>query len=122
MRKQQQGMTLIGMILVLVVLGLIGFGVIQLVPVYLENMKIVQVLNQVKTDLQGQSASVADIRKSLSKRVDIEALYDVDYRKDFVISRATNGYKVQMKYERRRAYFGNISLVADFDHSVEIIR
>jgi type II secretory pathway component PulJ len=122
MRNKQQGMTLIGMVIVLTILGLIGFGVIQLVPVYLENMKIVQVLNQTQKDLEGQSATVADIRKALGKRVDIEALYDVDYRKDFVITRTGNGLKVQMKYERKRPYFGNVSLVADFDHAVEIIR
>jgi len=51
MRNRQTGMTAIGFILVVVVLGLIGFGVIQLVPVYLENMKILQVLNQTKTNL-----------------------------------------------------------------------
>jgi type II secretory pathway pseudopilin PulG len=122
MRNKQQGMTLIGMIIMLTILGIIGFGVLQLVPVYLESMKIAQVLNQVKNDLEGQSATVADIRKSLGKRVDIEALYDVNYRTDFVITRTGNGLKVQMKYERKRPYFGNISLVADFDHSVEIIR
>ncbi len=122
MRKQQRGMTTIGMILVLTILGLIGFGIIQLVPVYLENMKIVQLLNQVQSDLEGQSATVADIRKKLAKRVNIESLYDVNYREDFIITRSPGGFKVQMKYTRQRPYFGNISLLAEFDHSVEIIR
>ena len=122
MVKRQRGMTAIGLLIVLTVLGLIGFGVIQLVPVYLENMKIQQVLNQVRDELEGQNATTADIREALGKRVDIEGLYDVSYRKDFVISRTGSGLKVAIDYERERAYFGNVYLLAKFKHSVEIIR
>ena len=122
MRKDQRGITTIGFIMVLAVLGLIGFAVIQLVPVYLENMKIIQVLNQTKTDLDGQNASIEDIRKSIDKRVNIEGLYGVNPRKDFSVKRGGNGYTVSTDYERRRAYVANIYLLAEFEHSVEIIR
>jgi hypothetical protein len=122
MHNNQRGMTAIGFILVLAVLGLISFGVLQMVPVYLESMKIVQVLKQTKTDLDGQNADIDKIRDSIAKRANIEALYDVDPRKDFTIKRIGNGYKVSMVYERRRAYVANVYLLAVFDHSVEIIR
>ena len=122
MRNRQAGMTAIGFILVVVVLGLIGFGVIQLVPVYLENMKILQVLNQTKTNLDGQNASAIEIRKSLAKRANIEALYEVNPAKDFVIKRSPEGYRVTIDYARKKAYFANVSLLAEFEHSVEIIR
>ena len=122
MRNRQTGMTAIGFILIIVVLGLIGFGVIQLVPVYLENMKIQQVLNQTKTSLDGQNSSPVDIRKALAKRANIEALYDVDPKKDFVIKRSPEGFSVTIDYARKKAYFYNVSLLAEFEHSVEIIR
>jgi hypothetical protein len=122
MRKSQRGITTIGLIMVLAVLGLISFAVIQMVPVYLENMKIVQVLKQTKTDLDGQNASADDIRSGLDKRVNIEGLYDVDARKDFEIKRGGNGYNVRMAYERRMPYVANIYILAVFDNSVEIIR
>jgi len=122
MRKRQEGMTALGFILVLAVLGVIAFGVIQLVPVYLENMKMVQVLNQTKTALDGQNASVTDIRKSIEKRVDIEMLMDVSPRKDFVIKRSPNGFTVAIDYERRKPYIANVYLLAEFEHSVEIVR
>jgi hypothetical protein len=122
MRNNQRGMTAIGFILVLAVLGLISFGVLQMVPVYLESMKIVQVLKQTKTDLDGQNADIDEIRNSIAKRVNIEGLYDVNPRKDFTIKRTGNGYAVGMAYERRRAYVANVYLLAVFDHSVEIIR
>lgn len=122
MRNHQRGMTTIGLILVLAVLGAIAFAVIQLVPVYLENMKLVQVLNQTKTSLDGQSAGVTEIRKSIEKRVDIEGLRDVNIHQDFAIKRSPNGYRVSIDYERRKPYVANVYLLAEFDHSVEIIR
>ena len=88
-------MTIIGLLLVLAVLGLIAFGVIQLVPVYLENMKIVQILNQTKDQLDGQSPSVKDIRDALYKRAKIEDLQDIDTKKDFWLSR--NPVAIQLK-------------------------
>jgi hypothetical protein len=122
MRKKQQGITALGFMMLLVVFGFLTFGVIQLVPVYLENMKVVQVLNQVKSDLDGQNASLMDIRKSLDKRVNIEDLRDINWRTDFVISRSNNGYFISIEYERVRSFVANVSLLAEFEHEVEIRR
>jgi hypothetical protein len=121
MRTQQRGMTTIGLILVLVVLGLIAFGTIQLVPVYLENMKIVQMLNQTKTQLDGQKPSVRMIRDALYRRAEIESLNDIDTKKDFIIKPVPKGYSVSIKYERRKPYVANVYLLAAFEHSVEIV-
>jgi hypothetical protein len=115
-------MTTIGFILVLAVLGLIAFGVIQMVPVYLENMRIVQILNQTKSSLDGQNASVAEIRETIEKRIDIEGLREVNARKDFEVKRSRNGYSISVDYERRRSYIANIYLLAVFDYSVEVVR
>jgi len=115
-------MTFLGVIILMSVLGMIAFGVIQLVPVYLENMKIVQVLNKTKTELDGQNAGASVIFTALNKRATVEDLYDVDIRKDFKIKRSPNGHTVSVDYERRRPYIANIYLLAEFDHSVEIIR
>jgi hypothetical protein len=122
MRKQQRGMTTVGLVMLLAVFGMIAFGVIQLIPVYLENMKAVQVLNQVKSDLDGQNASLAQIRTAIGKRVDIEDLRAFHWKKDFAISRSPNGYWVQIDYDRKKAYIANVSLLVEFDHEVEIKR
>lgn len=119
--KQQRGMTTIGLLLVLAVLGAIVFGVIQLVPVYLENMKVVQLMNQTKEQLDGQNPSVKDIRDALYKRAEIEDLRDIDTRKDILVKPKSGGYTVEIAYERRKPYIANISLLAEFSHSVEIV-
>ena len=122
MRKQQQGMTALGLLCLLTIFGFIAFGVLQMVPVYLENMKVVQVMNQTKIEMDGQNATVTDIRKSLGKRVTVEDLYDIDYEKDFKIKRTGNGYMISTDYSRKKNYFANLYLLAEFEHSVEITR
>jgi hypothetical protein len=122
MHSKQRGMTFIGIVILVAVFGLIGFGVIQLVPVYLENMKVVQSVNQVKVELDSNKADAVAIRKALRKRFVVEDLRDMDVKKDFIIERVGVGYRVTADYERRRPYLANIYLLAEFEHSVEIVR
>lgn len=122
MREQQRGMTTIGLIILIAFIGMVGFGIIQLVPVYLENMRVRQVLNQTKENLEGQNATVSDIRSALAKGVNIESLRAVNAKKDFVIARTEDGYRVSIDYSRERAFVANVFLVTKFSHSVEIDR
>ncbi len=122
MRKQQQGMTTIGLIILVAFIGMFGFGILQMVPVYLENMRIQQVMNQAKTNLDRQKASVLEIRTALGKGLNVESLYDVDANKDFTVSRTETGYVVSTEYQREKQFVANVYLVAKFRHEVEIIR
>ena len=122
MRKHQQGITTLGLITLLAVFGLIGFGVLQMVPVYLENMKLVQVLNQAKIDHDGQNASLSEIKNTIYKRLDVEDLRGINMREDFIFSRSPNGYLVSIEYSRKKTFLANVYLLAEFDHSVEITR
>jgi hypothetical protein len=121
MRDKQQGITAIGLIALLVVLGLLGFGGLKLFPIYLEQMKIAGILNDVKFELDGQNPSLQVIKSSINKRLNIEMVRDMRAT-DFKISKSENGYLLQAKYERRAPYVANIYLVVVFDRSVEIAR
>ena len=123
MRDKQQGITLFGLIALLIVLGLLGFAGLKLVPIYLEQMKIAGILNDVKFALDGQSPSLQVIKSEINKRLNIEMVRDMDTRaKDFKITKSANGYMLHAKYERRTPYLANIYLVVTFDRSVEIFR
>jgi len=122
MRKQQQGMTTIGLIILVAFIGLFGFAILQMVPVYLENMRIKQIMNQTKTNLDSQKASVLEIRTALGKGANVESLYDIDVRKDFTIKRTERGYNVSTEYQREKAFVANVYLLAKFSHEVEIVR
>jgi hypothetical protein len=121
MRRKQQGMTLIGMVIVAMIAGIFVLAAIRLVPVYLEYMKIDSSLDAMKRDLDGSNAGPGQIRTSLERRFDIEGVRNLK-SKDIVVERTANGYRVQADYEGRTPFIANVYFLVDFDKSVEVLR
>jgi len=121
MRNKQSGMTAIGFVILALIVALIGFAGLKLTPVYLEHMKIVTTLKDVKETLDGQNPSIQDIRTSINKRLVVEMVYEVKTN-DFKIRKTESGYEVRIQYERRTPYVGNVYLLAVFNDAVEILR
>ena len=121
MRNKQQGITAIGFVIIAAVVALIGFAALKLTPIYLEHMKIVSTLNDVKADLDGQNPSIQQIRYAIDKRLVIEMITKMK-AKDFEIKKTETGFSVRAQYEDRTPYIANIYLVAVFNNAVEIRR
>ena len=121
MKHRQQGITAVGFVLIVAVAVIIGFAGLRLLPIYMEQMKIAQVLSDVQSELDGQAANPASITKSLKKRLDVESVSAVKSQ-DFDITKTEYGYELGIFYEDRASYLGNLYLVVEFDNSVEIRR
>ncbi|MAF84401.1 MAG: hypothetical protein CL797_09905 [Chromatiales bacterium] len=121
MRSRQQGMTFISLLITAAFVGVIAFAALKIIPAYLEQMKVVSILEDVKRDLDGTGASIIQIRSAIGKRLDVEMVYGIKTR-EFVIKKIGMGYSVQAKYEIREPYFANLYLVVVFDKQVEIKR
>lgn len=121
MRSRQHGITTIGFLIIAVLVVIVGFGALRLTPIYLEHMKILSVLQDIKTDLDGQNASVALIRSAIGKRLNVE-MVTVIKKQDFIIKKSEMGYSVRAQYQKDTPYFGDIYLLAKFNDAVEIRR
>lgn len=119
MRQRQRGMTAIGFILIAALVGLVGYGGIRLLPVYMTQMQIRQLLADLKTENDGNSASPARLQAEIGKRLDIDAI-TFPKRQDFVITKTDGGLLVSVAYEDSVPYLGNLSLTTTFDNSIEI--
>lgn len=121
MKQRQQGMTAIGFIVIASLVAMIGYGGIRLIPVYLTQMKIVKLMNDLKDEYDGAGPTPARLMTEIGKRLDIDA---VDYPKqqDFVISKIDDGFLVEIDYEDQVPYLANLYLTAKFTNSVEISR
>ena len=71
---RQRGMTTLGMIIIVVLIGTIAFASLRLTPVYLNYMKVVGVVNGVQKEFDGQKPTVRAIRSSISRRFDVESV------------------------------------------------
>lgn len=114
MRSRQRGATALGMVIILAIVGLGLYGVIRVVPLYLEYMAVVRAMEQ--TAKEGIS-SPKDIRVALDRRWTIEDIKSID-PKDIEIKRAGSGYTMRAWYRAEAPFISNISLVVDFDKTV----
>lgn len=120
MRRNQQGMTLIGFIIAATVVGTIVYGVLRLIPVFLEYQKVESTLTSVQAEWQGQEPTAANIRNSIQKRLDIESVSVVTLR-DFKVRKKGSGYTVNIAYSHTAPYIANVSFLVEFDKTVEIM-
>ncbi len=117
---RQRGMTALGFIISIAVVGVLLFGVLKVTPIYLENRRLEAVLAYIKQEMDGQGATANQIRMSMARRLDIEMIkLPPEVMK---IRKSRNGYTIEVKYDNRTHYFGDLWLVVALDERVEIIR
>ncbi|MDO9168989.1 MAG: DUF4845 domain-containing protein [Methylobacter sp.] len=116
--KNQQGLTLISIVLIL---GLIGFFVVltlKVVPIYLDHGKVKSALAALQAMPDIQTKSEFEIRDSLTKRFNINYVYDVT-KDDIKVVKQGNYVKVDVEYETVVKLVDNLSLLAEFHDSFE---
>jgi hypothetical protein len=119
--NRQQGMTTIGLFLLLAVIALFALSAVRIIPIYLENFTIKSVLTTVKDDQRVDAKSKAAIWESLSKRLYINEVRLI--KRDHVeISRENGQTTVTITYESRRPYIGRLFIGGSFSESVVIAR
>ena len=119
MRQRQQGITAIGFVLIAALVGLVGYGVIRLIPIYMTQMTIRELLTDLKTENDGNASTPRLLLAAIGKRLEINGI-EYPRRQDFVISPTDDGFRVDVSYEDGVPFIANLSLVASFDNSVEI--
>lgn len=118
--NHQQGMTTIGVILVLVVIAFFATIVIKLSPVYIEHYKVDSVLNTLKGEPMLMNATDASIRSGLAKRFDVNDVEHVS-ADDVVIDRTKGKVSsLSVDYEVRVPLIGNVDAVAKFSEEVKV--
>ena len=119
-RHSQAGITALGFLILAALVGVVGLAVLKVTPMYLKNMRMSQVMQDVENELGGQGSSPVAIRQELAKRFAVEDIrMDIDALK---IAQSKNGYTLHVQYEERAPYVAGIYLVLVFDKQVEIRR
>lgn len=113
-------MTMLGITFLVAFVGLFAFAAIRLTPVYLNYMKIVGVIDGVVAEFDGQNASGGDVRRSISRRFDVESVSQINYR-DVKLTSVDGGLKVAAVYDHTTPFISNISFTVHFDKT-EIVR
>ena len=119
-RQRQLGMTFIGLLCILVLVGIIGYAGVRLVPVYLNYMKLARTMESAASEFKGETGSLDGVRKSLDRHWAIEDITAVD-QKDIEITKDDNGgLQLHVAYDDAVPYIANVSLSVHFDKTVKV--
>jgi hypothetical protein len=118
MSPRQSGMTLISFLTVFVVAGFMILMMLQLVPVYLDHMKVKSTLDGLSNESGLAEKPASEIRKMLQKRWDINSVNDLSAENNVFIEKKNGVVTIQVVYEVEKPIMGNMSALIKFDDSI----
>ena len=116
--RKQNGLTLIGFVIVLSIVLLFAYAAMRLVPMYLEYYALIQAMEKLEDDPMAKSMSAQKIRQSI--QMSLWASYASNNIQDqhIRISKKSDGVNVRVAYEVRKDFLGNVDLIGSFDRTV----
>lgn len=119
-KRKQQGITLIGFIIVLVVAGFFAYMGMILGPAYSEYYGVVKAMNFVAAESKPNDSDFETIRRSLDKQFNVGYVESVTGKDAKLIRDKTVGNTLSMDYEVRKGFIYNIDFVVKFSHTVPL--
>ena len=114
MKRTQGGMTLIGFVIVLGVVGFFAYIAMRLVPMYSEYYAVKQALKGLEAEPGIANRDPAKIQDLFFRRLYISYAENVKPA-NVEIERIDNGWRMKVSYEVRRPLIYNLDVVGKFD-------
>ncbi len=115
---RQRGLSLVGWLLIILVVGSVATLGIRLVPHYLEHRALVGIVNALPAD-QVHRMSQGEIREALQRRFTVNNIRDRNPGDVIRIERSRERTALVLEYEIREHLVGNIDLVISFHEQVD---
>ena len=122
LKREQRGITFLGLVFVLVVVAFVGLVGLKLFPFYMTSFKIDKTMTAVVEDPSMRTATTKGIARSIVKRLDIDSVTLITQRnfKEYVTVTNKNGkITIDVFYDEEAPLFGNIYLRVEFDKHFE---
>jgi type II secretory pathway pseudopilin PulG len=122
----EQGMTLIGFIMVIALIAFFALIVLRLFPLYNESFAATQSLTSVANAPEAAKLSDQDIRKTFLRNAQINGLSrfsEKNIKEYLTINKpetADGNKTVTLQYEGRNKLFGNLEIVLVYDKTMEL--
>ena len=119
MKRTQRGMTLIGFIIVLAVVGIFAYVAMKLVPMYSEYYAVKSALKGLQAEPGIANRDPAKIQDLFFRRLYIS--YAENVKPEHVkIERVDGGWTMSVDYEVRKPLMANLDVVGKFSTSEQL--
>jgi type II secretory pathway pseudopilin PulG len=121
MHGKVKGITLIGFVIVLAVLGFFGYLAMRLIPAYTEYYGVVKSMEQERSEAGAAAKSLDMIRRDLAFKFSTQYVDEANVPPQAITLKREGGAStLRVNYERRIPFMYNIELLATFDKSVSM--
>ncbi len=119
LKGKQKGMTMIGWMLSLAIVGFFVLFGLRLTPLYLDYFSLRDMIDDVSEEAGSGDMTQGQIWRSLEKRLDLNYI-DYITQEHLKLKRHGNKTDIALKYEAKRPFFGNIYLVVEFEYEAKV--
>lgn len=118
---RERGMTFIGWMIVLGLIAFFSLLTLKILPIYLENYKMREILESLKDEPFVTQKNPAEIMKLLRRRFNVN--YVDNFKPEQIVKIKKEGGKltVDMTYEQRVNVVGNLDVIASFHDGIVIV-
>ena len=119
LKNKQKGMTLIGWMLSLAIIGFFVLFGLRLAPLYLDYFSLRDMINDISKEASSRNMTQGQIWRALEKRLDMNYI-DYITQEHLKLKRHGKKTNIALNYEAKRPFFGNINLVVDFSYEAKV--
>lgn len=116
---RQRGMTMISWILVAAVVGFIATFGLKLIPIYLEQIRLNNVMEAVQKDFAVGGATPRTVRESVANKMAVNDIRAVK-SSDLIVRNEDGVMTAGFEFEQRTNFMANIDLVVRYENFVEV--
>ncbi|MDF3981479.1 DUF4845 domain-containing protein [Luteibacter sp. PPL201] len=119
MKTRQSGVTLIGFLVMLLVLGFFAYMGMKLAPSYIEFFGVKKAMSQIASD--GAPADLNQLRQNLLFKMNFQYVDDATIKpKDITLDRSNNATMLEVSYDKRIHFLYNIDFLLHFENAVPL--
>jgi len=118
LRSRQQGITLMGMIMVISVGGIFAYCGMKIFPMYQEFWAVKEAMEQVAQEPNIANAGRARVVDLLFRRFNVS--YVTSVKQDNIVIDAKKGNLLIISYEVRTPLAYNLDVIGKFEHTVKL--
>ena len=116
---RQRGLTVIGMLLLIVVLGFMALIAMKVIPMYIQYFTIKSTIENIRKEPQLAQMGLAEIQTALQKRFDI-GFVDKITAKDIKLRNDRNGRVLDLVYEDDQPLFYGLHVVLKVNEAIPL--
>jgi Domain of unknown function (DUF4845) len=117
--KNQQGLTIISWLVIIVFLLFQAVIAMNVLPVYITDSTVKNMMEILPTDPKAQGLTARDLKVLVAKRLSMNSVYDVT-GKNVTVKKGRGVNIVTIEYEPRGKLIGNLDYIVSFKHEARI--